>query len=227
MPPGKVPYPKAKTNPPPLYRYVDGVLSRGVLTKDGSRASSLYQIFLTSTPMACPGAHTSVVLTNAPPAFTLGLIQNLVIFGYAIWRPLTEEGDPDPVYQVPTGRHVSVRFDKETLTWVPDFHSTANTAVDLANEDSEEWKVIMLTPPLESRPDGYGSRAGHDARRIEEMYENQAKRDSFNSVPSCFTTIDDNLFQTRGRAGGQGWLTTGLDIDPQTGMEGSTRSLGT
>lgn len=49
-----------------------------------------------------------------------------------------------------------MRFDVDTLQWLPDFRYQRKTELT-DTEDSEEndFRAIVLFPPLESRPDGY------------------------------------------------------------------------
>ena len=184
-----------------LDAYTDGVLSRGLLDSKGNTAGAMYRIFISS------------------------VIRNLVIYGYCVWRQISEgEADEEAVYQVPNGQYASVRFDRDRLEWVADLYKSGEEDVDYEGGD-DDWNVIVLIPPLESRPDGYGARAYREAEYIETMKDNQQARDTYNSRPSVFTTVDNQAFTTRGRSGGSGWLSSGLDIDPSTGLEGSTRSL--
>ena len=184
-----------------LDAYTDGVLSRGLLDSKGNTAGAMYRIFISS------------------------VIRNLVIYGYCVWRQISEgDADEEAVYQVPNGQYASVRFDRDRLEWVADLYKTGEEDVDYEGAD-DDWNVIVLIPPLESRPDGFGARAYREAEFIETMKANQQARDTFNSRPAVFTTVDNQAFTTRGRAGGAGWLSSGLDIDPSTGLEGSTRSL--
>ena len=71
----------------------------------------------------------------------------------------------------------------------------------------------------------FAAQAYHASVRIEELFKNSAERDAFNSRPSAYVTINDADFSTRGRAGGQPFLRSGLDIDPHTGEEGMTRGM--
>lgn len=183
--------------------YVDGVMSLGVTVVGTDVPASQYETM-----------------------FLRSLIKNLVVYGYSNWRRLTTEDSEEHVYQVPGGEESAVRFDPHELAWIAD-HRADTKDPKLAEITAEEnpFSTIVLTPPLETRPDGYGARAYRDAERIENMLENHSRRDSHNSTPGVFTFVDNDAFQTRGRAGGQGWLSSGLDIDTTTGMEGATRSL--
>lgn len=55
--------------------------------------------------------------------------------------------------------------------------------------------------------------------------QNSAERDFFNSRPNAFVSINEADFSARGRAGGQTFLKSGLDIDSHTGEEGMTRGM--
>lgn len=115
-----------------LDAYTDGVLSRGLLDSKRNTAGAMYRIFISS------------------------VIRNLVIYGYCVWRQISEgEADEEAVYQVPNGQYASVRFDSDRLEWVADLYKTGEEDVDYEGAD-DDWNVIVLIPPLESRPDGYG-----------------------------------------------------------------------
>lgn len=132
--------------------------------------------------------------------FLRSLIKNLVVYGYSNWRRLTTEDSEEHVYQVPGGEESAVRFDPHELAWIAD-HRADTKDPKLAKITAEEnpFSTIVLAPPLESRPDGYGARAYRDAERIENMLENHSRRDSHNSTPGVFTFVDNDAFQVRPR----------------------------
>ena len=43
--------------------------------------------------------------------------------------------------------------------------------------------------------------------------------------PNAFVSVNDGEFSARGRAGGQMFMKSGLDIDAHTGEEGMTRGM--
>lgn len=184
--------------------YVDGVMSLGVTAKGSDVPASQYETM-----------------------FLRSLIRNLVVYGYSNWRRLTTDDSEEHVYQVPGGEESAgcasyggggalgvwrrpltpptprppqaVRFDPHELAWVAD-HRSDTQDPKLAEITAEEnpFNTIVLTPPLETRPDGYGARAYRDAERIEAMLENHTRRDAHNSMPGVFTFVDNDAFQTRG-----------------------------
>lgn len=179
---------------------MDGVLSTGLLRDNGVQASPEDVMFVRS------------------------LVTNLVVYGYTNFRLIANVDDDQPVFQVPRGADCAVRFDQETLTWKADIQKgSMDPALDVVIETVDMFQTIVLAPPLETRPDGYVARAYRDAEQLEIIRTNLIKRDLHNSTPAVFTFVDNASFQTRGRAGGQGWLSSGLDID--NNMEGATRSL--
>ena len=108
--------------------------------------------------------------------------------------------------------------------WVADVQPDA-TGLDLDATD-ELFSTIVLAAPLETRPDGVVARAYRDAEHLEILKDNLIKRDNHSklcprcrlvlflfvayhrrpsdSTPAVYTFIDNDAFQTRGRAGGQG-----------------------
>lgn len=167
-------------------------------------------------------------------------IRNLCLFGFCCYRILVDEEpeSEDFAVQVPSGAQVPVRFSRSRLRWVPDLRSgnTANpldVLSDVADESDDDdditdplrWRCVVWMPPTEQRCTSFAAQAYHDSVRIEELFKNSAERDAFNSRPSAYVTINDADFSTRGRAGGQPFLRSGLDIDPHTGEEGMTRGM--
>lgn len=157
-------------------------------------------------------------------------IRNLCLFGFCCYRILQEdEPTKDLAVQVPPGSNVPVRFSSSKLRWVPDLRSGNGTnPMDVTSElqdasDDEDddrdplrWRCIVWMPPTEQRCTSFAAQAYHDSVRIEELYKNSAERDAFNSRPSAYVTINEADFSARGRAGGQPFLQSGLDIDPHT-----------
>lgn len=161
-------------------------------------------------------------------------IRNLCLYGYTCFRVLVDEDAVSENFavQVPSGASVPVRFSRSRLRWVPDLRNGATTnpldaLADMQEESEDEdeddplrWQCIVWMPPTEQRCTSFAAQAYYDSVRIEELYKNSAERDHFNSRPSAYVTINDGELSTRGRAGGQPFLKSGLDIDPHTGEEG-------
>lgn len=119
-------------------------------------------------------------------------------YGYTNYRRLTSDDSEEHVYQVPGGDESAVRFDPDELAWIAD-HRSDSSDPKLAEITADEapFSTIVLMPPLETRPDGYGARAYRDAERIEAMLENHSRRDAHNSMPGVFTFVDNDAFQVR------------------------------
>ena len=119
-------------------------------------------------------------------------------YGYTNYRRLTSDDSEEHVYQVPGGDESAVRFDPDELAWIAD-HRSDSSDPKLAEITADEapFSTIVLMPPLETRPDGYGARAFRDAERIEAMLENHSRRDAHNSMPGVFTFVDNDAFQVR------------------------------
>ena len=88
-------------------------------------------------------------------------------YGYTNYRRLTSDDSDEHVYQVPGGDESAVRFDPDELAWIAD-HRSDSSDPKLAEITADEapFSTIVLMPPLETRPDGYGARAYRDAERI-------------------------------------------------------------
>lgn len=169
-------------------------------------------------------------------------IRNLCLYGFVSYRILDTEADvgtDDIAVQVPSGADVPVRFSSTLLRWVPDLtqKGSVSSGGGIFGEETEEtdddedadepgrWKCVVWMPPGEKRCSSFGAMSQPDAQRIEEIYQNLANRDNFNSRPAAFVSISEGDFSARGRAGGQTFLKSGLDIDSHTGEEGTTRGL--
>lgn len=167
-------------------------------------------------------------------------IRNLCLFGFCCYRILQEDNPTeDFAVQVPSGASVPVRFSRSRLRWVPDLRSgNATNPMDVmtdlqdASDDEDDddsdplrWRCIVWMPPTEQRCTSFAAQAYHDSVRIEELYKNSAERDAFNSRPSAYVTINEADFSARGRAGGQPFLQSGLDIDPHTVRTPVVRTL--
>lgn len=176
------------------------------------------------------------------------MIKNLCLFGFVSYRVLSVDanvGTDDLAVQVPSGVDVPVRFSQNRLRWVPDLGgkgaATGDTVdfdvSDFTGEAAEsdtdandpdsfgDWQCIVWMPPTETRCTSFAAQSQEDALRIEEIYKNIQTRDAFNSRPACYTQINDADFSARGRAGGQPFLKSSLDIDAHTGEEGMTRGM--
>jgi len=174
------------------------------------------------------------------------MIRNLCLFGFTAYRILSvdaEVGSDDLAIQVPSGTEVSVRFSQSRMKWVPDIAQSDDAAADAmdmslftvgeaAESDDEDpdgdpngWKCIVWMPPTETRLCSFAAQSQQDALRIEEIYKNIATRDAFNSRPACYTVVNESELSARGRAGGQPFLRSSLDVDATSGTEGMTRGM--
>lgn len=174
------------------------------------------------------------------------IVKNLCIYGYSCYRiiPTTARVGVDEIpVQVPSGCQMAVRFSGNRARWVPDVargnvaesvlpdlgptYTDGYNSDDTDDDEDEEgsWQCIVVNPPTETRLTSYAAQSYNDAVRIERILKNVETRDSFNSTPHCYTTINEQELTAKGRAGGQVFLKSGLDIDPHTGEEGMTRGL--
>lgn len=214
------PAPPARPPRPPLAHRlaaaaaVDGVMSLGVTVAGSDTPASQYEtmflrslvknlvVYGTRRPPRCLFRGCVSVAHAPPPAppprRSRPRPAAIRRYGYTNYRRLTSDDSEEHVYQVPGGDESAVRFDPDELAWIAD-HRSDSSDPKLAEITADEapFSTIVLMPPLETRPDGYGSRAFRDAERIEAMLENHSRRDAHNSMPGVFTFVDNDAFQVR------------------------------
>lgn len=133
------------------------------------------------------------VVPSASFTFLQDTCRNLFLYGYSLYRELEKSGE----FIVPSGARVSIRFDKDKETWVPDAQRSTSVLHPPAPDDSE-YTIIILSPPTEDGPVSLANAAVPEARRLLQMRRHADMREARNTEPTVYATVDHSAMGDKG-----------------------------
>lgn len=169
-----------------------------------------------------PGLYKIGSLEPANPmqyVFVNDIVKNLILYGYSAFKKA--EGKGEPVFQVPDGAEVSIKFSQKEKKWKADKKNkfsfmesdvknhAINEDFDLVEEDDEnDLEVVILSPPTENGPVSFVHRSMPEALRLERFMHHMEVRDLHNASREVYVTVDNNAVSASNT--GAPWLSSAI-----------------